>query len=199
MQLEQADWVGGLPIKGKMDERLEELEQVIEKELSAFYRVGNALVEIRDKRLYRLKGYENFEAYCVEVWKMHRQHAHRLINASAVVRNLSSVGDMPKNEAQVRPLVGLPPEKQREVWETVCQSGKVTAERVQAVLAVEVDPLVKAQAVYQSWGERCEQVKELIQSRRDDEVLVNIRPKLEKILRLLDEVDRVLCPNKGFK
>ncbi|WP_050978461.1 hypothetical protein [Beggiatoa alba] len=97
---------------------------------------------------------------------MHRQHAHRLINASAVVRNLSSVGDMPKNEAQVRPLVGLPPEKQREVWETVCNSDEpVTAERVKAVIKTNDSFLIclnkqdDIDEVFSNWGMRCIEIK----------------------------------------
>ncbi|WP_062147238.1 hypothetical protein [Beggiatoa leptomitoformis] len=148
--LEQIDWVGGKAIKTEMDSRLEELETTIAKELKAFYRVGNALAEIRDNRLYKLKGYKSFDAYCVEEWEMHRQHAHRLINASAVVKNLYPVGNkLPENEAQIRPLVGLSPEKQREVWQAVTSRNEpVTAKAVQAVIAEErIDPTVKAQAV----------------------------------------------------
>ncbi|WP_201800111.1 hypothetical protein [Beggiatoa leptomitoformis] len=136
MSLEQVDWVGGKPIRTEMDNRLAELETTIAKELKAFYRVGNALAEIRDNRLYKLKGYKSFEEYCVTEWEMHRQHAHRLINASSVVKNLYPIGNkLPENEAQVRPLVKLSPEKQREVWQAVCESDKpVTAEQVQAVV-----------------------------------------------------------------
>lgn len=37
-------------------EQLKRLEGVVRKDLKAFVRVGNALAEIRERRIYRLKG-----------------------------------------------------------------------------------------------------------------------------------------------
>ena len=42
-------------------------EQVIEKGLKTFVDVGNALLAIRDKRLYR-QGFGTFEDYCKDRW-----------------------------------------------------------------------------------------------------------------------------------
>ena len=47
--------------------RLQELEQVVETGLTVFVKVGNALLEIRDSRLYRQQC-PTFETYCRERW-----------------------------------------------------------------------------------------------------------------------------------
>jgi hypothetical protein len=80
--------------------------------------VGNALLEIRERRLYR-EQFSRFEDYCQDRWNWSRAHAYRLIDAAQVVHNVSPIGDTPKNEAQARELVKLPPEEQREVAATV--------------------------------------------------------------------------------
>ena len=77
---------------------------------------GNALLEIRDSRLYR-QTHATFEDYCGEKWGMSRIHAHRMIEAAVVVGNLLPIGNIaPATESQTRPLTVLPPEAQREVW-----------------------------------------------------------------------------------
>lgn len=60
--------------------RLQKCEAVIEKGLQTFIEVGNALLEIRDSRLYR-QDYGTFEDYCRKRWKISRAHAYRLIEA----------------------------------------------------------------------------------------------------------------------
>ena len=93
---------------------------------------GNALLEIRDSRLYRTS-YGTFEDYCREKWQMSRIHAHRMIEAATVMDNLLPIGNIaPATESQARPLVSLPPEAQREVWAAAVETapnGKVTARR----------------------------------------------------------------------
>ena len=64
-----------------------------------------------DAKLYRAS-YGTFEDYCRERWGMKRAHAYRLIESSAVVGNLSPIGDIPATESQARPLAKLPAEEQ---------------------------------------------------------------------------------------
>jgi hypothetical protein len=99
------------------------------------FKVGNALLEIRDSELYR-QDFKTFEDYCRQRWKMSRFYAHRLIDASEVFNNLLPIGNVadqyecpyrgavgkhickyaPTHESQVRPLSKLEPEEQREAW-----------------------------------------------------------------------------------
>jgi hypothetical protein len=115
---------------------LERCEAVIRMHLGAFIEAGTALLKIRDAKLYRAS-YSTFEAYCRNRWGFGRIHAHRLIGASGVAENLLPTGNIPANEAQARPLVGLAPDQQRDAWtEAVATApdGKVTAAHVKAAV-----------------------------------------------------------------
>lgn len=111
-------------------------EAVIEKGLTTFIDVGNALLAIKDGKLYR-DVFMTFEEYCSTRWNMHRSRAYRFIDAAEVVNNLrgqmSPIGDIPRNEAQARPLAALPPADQPAAWEEAVEqsNGKPTARAVQ--------------------------------------------------------------------
>lgn len=116
---------------------LERCEVVIKQGLKTFVEVGQALMLIRDKRLYRAE-FGTFDEYCQSKWQMQKAFAYRLIGASEVVRNIemSPMGDKPQNERQARPLTKLEPEIQREAWqETVNRHGEnITQKKVQEVV-----------------------------------------------------------------
>jgi len=121
-----------------VDERTEfqQLEAVIQTGLQTFFEVGNALMEIRDRRLYR-ETHKTFDDYCNQRWQIGRAQAYRLIGAAQVVEDLSPMGDIPQNERQARPLSQLAPERRAEVWQravATAPDGKVTAEHVQQVV-----------------------------------------------------------------
>jgi hypothetical protein len=70
--------------------------------------VGNALLDIRDGRLYR-EEFGTFEEYCQQRWKMSRIRAHQLIQATEIASDLLTDVNTPKptNEFQLRPLAKL--------------------------------------------------------------------------------------------
>jgi len=118
-------------------QELQHHEEIIERGLNTFVDVGNALLAIRDGRLYRAE-FDTFEDYCRDRWGMKRAHAYRMIEAATVIDNLSPIGDkLPATESQVRPLTSLEPDRQREAWtraiETAPDSG-ITAAHVQSVV-----------------------------------------------------------------
>ena len=80
--------------------RLVQLESVIETGRSTFLEVGAALLEIRDRRLYRVE-HNTFAAYCRERWWFGKSQAYRLIQA-AVEYEMSPMGDKPKTEREAR-------------------------------------------------------------------------------------------------
>ena len=103
------------------------LEQDIRQ---AFYVAGAALLEIRDRRLYR-QDFFSFEEYCQSRFTLTRRSVDYLIAASSVVKNLLRTKEiiqvrtngsqvlsfvLPTSERQVRPLAKLEPQKQVEVW-----------------------------------------------------------------------------------
>ena len=69
--------------------RLAELENTINDNIEGFFKVGYALREIRDKRLYRAD-YDTFEEYCSDRWDLGRQIAHRQISAIETVEYLKA-------------------------------------------------------------------------------------------------------------
>lgn len=70
-------------------ERLLELETLIGRNQECFYKIGQALKEIRDNRLYKHALFDTFEAYTRERWDMGKAHAYRLIRSYDVIYNLS--------------------------------------------------------------------------------------------------------------
>jgi len=111
---------------------LEELEGVVRDNFLAFVKVGEALAEIRDKRLYRNQDNRTWEGYCRELWDMSRQHAERLIASGKVIETLKTapIGAvspdnpnflLPINEAQARPLANLEPKEQAIVWGSILE------------------------------------------------------------------------------
>ncbi|MDX2215497.1 MAG: hypothetical protein SFY66_19695 [Oculatellaceae cyanobacterium bins.114] len=124
--------------------RRSHLEQTIERGLKAFYEAGQALMEMRDRRLYR-EEFATFEDYCQTRWEMSKTHANRLIEAAEVIETLTPIGViLPINESQARPLAPLSVEARVEVMQAsaaIAPSGKPTAAHVQrAVEAVKTKP-----------------------------------------------------------
>jgi hypothetical protein len=119
-------------------------EGVIARGLQTFIEVGEALAEIREKRLYRAT-FGTFEDYCREKWGIGASRARQIIGAAAVAGTLTSVTAVtPANEAQLRPLAGLTPEQQRAAWQRAVEDsdGKPTAKHVeQAVREIVPPPL----------------------------------------------------------
>jgi len=116
---------------------LAECEQVIQAGIASFVEVGNALLTIRDKKLYKF-AYRNFEAYVKEKWSMTRMRAHQLISASEVFSNVNNCLQKPDSESVARPLAKLEPAQQSEAWRQAVETapkGKVTAKHVESVVA----------------------------------------------------------------
>ena len=127
--------------------RFKECEQIIKADLKTFIKVGCALAEIRDNRLYR-ETHKTFEKYCKETWDLSRGYADQQIGgyetvtlleskmtAIAVKNNSDFENDTPEsstimdgqhilpiNEAQTRPLTKLKdPDDQVKAWGLVLE------------------------------------------------------------------------------
>jgi hypothetical protein len=126
------------PLSGVERNKLKQLEKIVADDMGRFIRVGMALAEIRDLRLYR-ETHTTFEAYCRNKFDMLRAHAYRLISQASVVNELSPIGDIPKpqNEAQARELAKAPKEKRVEVMKLVAAKvgdGPLTAKAIQVAV-----------------------------------------------------------------
>lgn len=116
---------------------LESHEIEIERDFKAFIRVGTALMDIRDRRLYRER-YQTFEAYCAERWSLKRQRAYELMSAAGAAMAVSEISDI-QRESHAAELVGLSEEAQRDVWAAAVETapnGKITASHVRAVAQI---------------------------------------------------------------
>jgi len=104
----------------KSSENLPEAELLALKELKKRERIINetrmgwkaaptALTEIRDRRLYRAKGFDDFESYCKEEINLGKSTVNRYIAVGEVYTRLASTGAkvLPTTERQMRPLLAL--------------------------------------------------------------------------------------------
>lgn len=111
---------------------LKALEKRIETGLNTFRSVGEALLDIRDNRLFRMT-HNSFETYCRDRWGLERARAYQLMGAAEVVQALPE-GTGPTNEAQARellPVLHTDPALMQRVWERVTSSDEpVTAPRI---------------------------------------------------------------------
>lgn len=96
---------------------LDRCETIIRRGLKTFIAVGEALLEIRDSRLYRAT-HPTFEDYLADRWQVSKAYGNRLIQAYEVARVLAPIGAVPATESQARELVPLlhEPEKLRGLW-----------------------------------------------------------------------------------
>ena len=141
---------------------LEEYERTIERGLATFVEVGEALLAIRDKRLYR-ESHATFEDYCRERWGFTDRRARQLMEASEI-GTVVPVG----NEAQARELAPLrdDPEALAEAWEEASSDGQPTAEKVrEAVRARKPKPETESSVPIRvtEWTRRLWDVKCLLE------------------------------------
>lgn len=109
--------------------RLVVLEDAIDRSVRTQLEAGEALREIRDRRLYR-RTHGTFEEYARQRFTFERAHAYRLIDMARVVEILSPAGDTPTAERQARELAPLldEPEKLTQAWQAATSTA-AAAER----------------------------------------------------------------------
>lgn len=117
-------------------QQLATLEETIQRDLQTFTEVGNALLEIRDNRLYR-EQYGTFEQYCRDKWGVSKRRANQMVQAAGVLGNIEngnhgSQTELPKTERHARPLSQLPAEEQGEAWEAATQKAETEEREVTA-------------------------------------------------------------------
>lgn len=112
-------------------QRLTNLECTIKKGLATFIEVGEALLEIKINRGYRLRGFRNFSDYCQATFGFGDHYGRVLIRSStAAIEVKTLTGQQIRNAGVAReltPLIGRPKaiervarrlEKQGETFET---------------------------------------------------------------------------------
>jgi hypothetical protein len=130
-----------LPITLEESKRLIELEKTIEAGKQIFIKVGIALAEIRDARLYKAD-FKTFEDYCTHKWGWTRQHCYRLIECAPVAKcnpQITSIN-------QARELAKVPKEQREVVIKSAVaksqsESRKLTAQDIKAAAVPETEPI----------------------------------------------------------
>lgn len=100
---------------------LEVLEARIKNGLKTFWMVGEALTEIRDKKLYR-KEYKTFKEYCDKRWGFTDSRARRLIMSAEIMRDVKEA--LPAGDAvEQKASTGTPIEAQVCPMGTLVKTG----------------------------------------------------------------------------
>jgi hypothetical protein len=87
---------------------LARLEGYIERGWGIFLQVGRALIEIRDRKLYRAK-HRTFAGYLEVRWGISRPRGYQLIEAAEIAKQLVEAGESPPdNERTARDLAYFP-------------------------------------------------------------------------------------------
>ncbi len=118
------------------------LERKVER---VFYEGGKALMELRDRRLYR-STHKTFQQYCRDRFGYGKNNANMKILAATVVDELQKMTTnggqiLPTTERQIRLLTKLEPDQQREVWQQAVEkagnkvpSGRIVKDVVQRIM-----------------------------------------------------------------
>lgn len=85
---------------------LAELVTTVDRTVASFVECGQALAEIRDRRLYRAE-HPTFEAFVLERWGITARRARQLMASASVVASLPSGTAVPLSERQARELMPL--------------------------------------------------------------------------------------------
>lgn len=160
-----------LMLRAELD-RLVELEATVDGGLKTFVDVGNALLEIRDTRLYRAN-YGTFEDYCRTRWGFTARRAGQLIEAAAIGTIVPI-----HNEGQARELARVHEDDRADVWErTLAETnGKPTA----AAIRQAAEPAPKPRRADPVWS--TEEYYLLEQIRDGRTVVVSMRGQHENLI-----------------
>jgi hypothetical protein len=92
-------------------------ESILQEGLTTFFKVGQALLTIRENHLYR-SVFPTFELYCMERWGIGRSYASRVIGAAERLKLLPFDEKVPRpaNEFQIRPFLKLAAEEFPQAW-----------------------------------------------------------------------------------
>ena len=127
------------------------LERQVERSFSV---AGQALRELRDRRLYR-STHPNFESYCRDRFGYNRSRSYQLIDAAIVMDVFEKcpqiVDIFPNRESQVRPLTKLDPPQQVEAWNQAVEEANAKVPSARIVSSI-VDRIRERSPVPNPWN-----------------------------------------------
>jgi hypothetical protein len=107
-------------------------EQVIENGLAEFVKVGQALLTIKDEKLYS-EQYGSFEEYCNKRWSLSLSMGYHLIAANSVVKDLDAekLPTLPSHAAALSILKS--PESRNKAWREALELDELRAEDIRTI------------------------------------------------------------------
>jgi hypothetical protein len=96
-------------------------------------RQGAILREIRDRELFRERGYQTFESYVKDFWGIARSTAWAAMGIDEVMTQIPEI----QSASHARALIAAPPDRRQEAWESAKElagSVPVTAKHVESVV-----------------------------------------------------------------
>jgi len=108
------------PVDPAAMKKLEEMEKEIKAGITKYFETGMLLQEINDQKLYKLRGYKSFKAYCNKVFHFSRSYGYRLI-AYCNIWNLLSDDEKDKIPERVIRALSMveDPKERQEVWDKI--------------------------------------------------------------------------------
>jgi len=107
-------------ITGSEPDEFARLNEIVKQAVIQSYKAGSALLEIRNRELWKAGGFKSWNDYCRIELKISKTQANRMIKAVEVTP--IGVTPSPENESQVRPLAKLKTEdEQRAAWNRASQ------------------------------------------------------------------------------
>lgn len=114
-----------VPSLQRLEDLKKEIRQITESVRLAFYEIGKRLAEIKEKKLYELDGFLNFEEFVEREFGFKKVYAHYQICASLVFDQIKPAFTNGEQdcikERQLRPLTkeSLTPDDRISIWEQV--------------------------------------------------------------------------------
>tara|TARA_R100001594_G_scaffold102461_1_gene137188 strand:+ start:5602 stop:6339 length:738 start_codon:yes stop_codon:yes gene_type:complete len=97
-----------------LKDEYQRLNETVREGKRAWIAMASALIEIRDRKLYRQAGYETFDDYCIEEHEFKSNYARRLMSGCDIAKKYDL-----DNEGQARALGRVPEQDQDEVMARV--------------------------------------------------------------------------------
>lgn len=166
---------------------LARLEMIVERGQAAFQEVALALLEIRDKRLYRAQ-YRTFDLYARDRWGFVGKHAGRYVDAARVLEFCKAIGlPGPRNFRQANAA--------RKIINAAHQRGTTSDEaaaylaRLKEVLAGGTDPMMPEERPSQRNVETAIR-RHVTELKR----IADLHPISDKAVALLDHYASTILP-----
>lgn len=139
------------PLSTEEASALAEHEFTISQGLAAFVAVGLALLDIRERKLYRTE-FKTFDEYCRRRWNFGARRGEQLMAAAEIAEEMrtSGSGFTLENERQARALAGVPPHLREEVLDRVKEQGEQLTEQAVTRATIAILEEVREQAKEQA-------------------------------------------------